>query len=91
MLYQIMPTYLILINVLGLLIMRLDKKKARMGAWRIPEGMLMSLAVLGGSIGIYLGMYLFRHKTKKPKFFLGIPLVLLLQILGFLELWKQLQ
>jgi uncharacterized membrane protein YsdA (DUF1294 family) len=57
-----------------------DKHKARHGAWRIPEATLMWTAILGGSIGALLGMYLFRHKTRHLKFILGIPLILTLQI-----------
>ena len=53
---QIVETYLILVNVLGLVIMHLDKNKARRGQWRIPENTLRAIAMLGGSIGIFLGM-----------------------------------
>lgn len=78
------PAYLILINALGLVLMFADKKKARRGAWRIPEATLMTVAALGGSIGSLAGMYLFRHKTKHPKFYLGIPVILVLQfVLAF--------
>lgn len=72
--------YLFLINVLGYLLMLADKHKARKKQWRIPEATLMSVAALGGSVGSLLGMYHFRHKTKHPKFYIGIPLLLLLQI-----------
>ena len=59
--------YLILINALGLFIMLVDKQKAKAGAWRIPEATLLTVAVIGGSIGILTGMYVFRHKTRKWK------------------------
>ena len=72
--------YLIIMNASGLLLMLVDKQKARRGAWRIPEATLMWTAILGGSIGSLLGMYLFRHKTRHLKFTLGIPLILVLQI-----------
>lgn len=75
------PAYLILINALGLVLMFTDKKKARRGAWRIPEATLMTVAALGGSIGSLAGMYLFRHKTRHPKFYLGIPAILVLQLI----------
>lgn len=78
--YVIIAIYLFLMNALGLLFMLTDKKKAQRGAWRIPEATLMLLAALGGSIGSLLGMYWFRHKTKHPKFYLGIPAILILQI-----------
>lgn len=72
--------YLILINALGLLIMLVDKQKAKAGAWRIPETTLLSLAVIGGSIGVLTGMYIFRHKTRKWKFSIGVPLILAMQL-----------
>ncbi len=80
MLMTILRTYLVLINAAALLLMRADKQKARRGAWRIPEATLMGVALLGGSVGAILGMQLFRHKTKHPKFYLGLPLILAVQI-----------
>ena len=71
--------YLIAITILTFLIFGIDKRKARKGKWRIPEATLIGLAIAGGSIGALLGMYLFRHKTQKRKFNLGIPAILLLQ------------
>lgn len=56
-----------------------DKHKAKKSLQRTPERTLFLVAVLGGSIGSLLGMYLFRHKTRKPKFALGIPLILAVQ------------
>jgi uncharacterized membrane protein YsdA (DUF1294 family) len=73
--------YLVIINALGFIIMRIDKQKARRGHWRIPERTLMTIAAIGGSAGCLAGMYLFRHKTKHLKFKLGIPLILAAQIL----------
>ena len=72
--------YLIIINAAGFLLMLADKLKAKLRAWRIPEATLLWIAILGGSIGSLLGMYLFRHKTRHLKFTLGIPLILVLQI-----------
>ena len=88
MLLRIMETYLILINVLGLVIMHRDKNMARRGQWRIPENTLRAIAVLGGSIGVFLGMQLFRHKTRKLKFVMGIPIILAFQAFLILQLWK---
>jgi uncharacterized membrane protein YsdA (DUF1294 family) len=73
--------YLLLINAAGFLLMRIDKRKAIKNHWRIPERTLMLVAALGGSIGSLLGMYTFRHKTKHLKFTLGIPVILVLQLL----------
>ena len=71
--------YLIGINILTFLIFGIDKWKARRGKWRIPEGTLIWMSIAGGSIGALVGMYLFRHKTQKRKFNLGIPAILLAQ------------
>lgn len=73
--------YLLTINVITFLAMLIDKKKAEKGRWRIKESTLLTLALIGGSIGEVLGMYVFRHKTKKPRFFIGVPVMLVLQII----------
>lgn len=79
--------YLMIVNALGLLLMLADKQKARKKRWRIPEATLMGVAAIGGSAGVFLGMYLFRHKTRHPKFTVGVPLLLMLHgILIFLFL-----
>lgn len=77
---KLLWAYLILINALSFLFMLADKRRARKKLWRIPEATLMGLAALGGSLGALLGMYLFRHKTRHPKFTVGIPAILLLQL-----------
>ena len=73
--------YLLIINALGFLFMLADKCKAKKNAWRIPEATLLTIAALGGSLGSLLGMQLFRHKTKKPRFAIGIPVLLAVHIL----------
>ena len=73
--------YLLLINATGFLLMLIDKYKAKKNLWRIPEATLMLVAAIGGSIGSLVGMYTVRHKTKHPKFTVGIPIILVLQIL----------
>ena len=73
--------YLVVINVFGFLMMGIDKWKAKNNGWRIPENTLFSITVLGGGIGTIVGMYTFRHKTKKPKFTVGMPAVLILEII----------
>lgn len=80
--------YLLLINAAGFLIMRSDKRRAVKNMWRIPERSLMTLAALGGSAGVFLGMVIFRHKTKHPKFSIGVPLLLTIQAL-LLLFWIQ--
>jgi uncharacterized membrane protein YsdA (DUF1294 family) len=73
--------YLIIVNAVGLLYMLADKYRAKKNLWRIPEARLMLIAVLGGSIGVYAGMQLARHKTKHPKFFIGVPVILAVQVI----------
>ncbi len=68
--------YLVTINAAGFVLMLADKHKAKKKLWRIPEVTLMTVAALGGSVGSLLGMYTVRHKTKHPKFTIGIPLLL---------------
>ena len=64
--------YFIIINVFGFFIMWLDKRKAKKGAWRIPEKTLFIITALGGGIGTTAGMYVFRHKTQKIQFVIGL-------------------
>ena len=73
--------YLLSINLIGLLVMYIDKKKAKYGRWRISEKTLLIVALLGGSIGTITGMYWFRHKTQKLKFTLGFPTILISEII----------
>ncbi len=72
--------YLLAINVIGFLAMGIDKLKAKKDWWRIPEGTLMTLCLIGGGIGTIAGMYTFRHKTKKLKFTIGMPTILISEI-----------
>ena len=82
MLYQILLVYLLLVNAAGFLLMLVDKIKAKRNLWRIPEATLMGVAAIGGSIGAIAGMNLFRHKTKHAKFYIGLPVILVLQIVA---------
>lgn len=72
--------YLFLVNAAGFLFMLADKHRARKKQWRIPEATLMGIAAMGGSIGALLGMYAFHHKTRHPKFYIGIPVLLVMQL-----------
>lgn len=72
--------YFIIINIIGFYFMYIDKRKAIKNEWRISESTLISIAIIGGSLGSLLGIYTFRHKTKHPKFTIGIPFIILLQI-----------
>jgi uncharacterized membrane protein YsdA (DUF1294 family) len=72
--------YLLVMNLIGLAVMGIDKSKAKRHAWRIPEKALFLVSLLGGSIGTWAGMYIFRHKTKHWYFVVGMPAILILQI-----------
>lgn len=72
--------YLLAVNVLTFIVYGVDKWKAQRGRWRVPEAMLMGLAALGGSVGAWLAMQLFRHKTQKKKFRYGVPALFVLQV-----------
>ena len=72
--------YFIVMNVLGFALMGIDKRKAQRSAYRIPEATLFTIAIMGGSLGSVLGMYLLRHTTKHWYFKLGMPIILVLQV-----------
>lgn len=72
--------YLILINIASFDAMLIDKRRARRNRWRIPEKTLFALAILGGSVGAILGMWLVRHKTRHWYFVWGMPAILAVQI-----------
>lgn len=73
--------YLIIINALAFLFMLSDKTKAKKNLWRIPERILLGLCAVGGSLGGMLGMRLVRHKTKHPRFSIGIPVMVAIHIM----------
>ena len=72
--------YLLAINAVAFIVYGIDKYKAKKAKWRIPEASLLLLAVLGGSIGAWMGMKVWHHKTMHKKFKYGIPAILFLQI-----------
>lgn len=77
---KLLIVYLLLINAVTFVLMLADKHKAKKKLWRIPEATLMMSAFLGGSVGALAGMYTFRHKTKHPKFTIGVPAILIAQV-----------
>ena len=84
-----MKYYLLGINLLTFFVYGIDKWKAKRDKWRVPEATLLMLAALGGSVGALLGMFVFHHKTKHKKFLIGVPLILLAQlVLAYLLLVK---
>ncbi|MGJ7912782.1 DUF1294 domain-containing protein [Neobacillus sp. LXY-1] len=82
----VLITYLI-INLIGFIIMGVDKKKAEKHQYRIPERTLWLVALFGGAIGTTAGMQLFRHKTKHASFKFGFPLLAIIELILFLKLW----
>ena len=74
------PVYLLAINVVTFLMYGFDKWKARKAKWRIREASLLLLAVLGGSIGAWLGMGVWHHKTQHKKFRYGVPAIIIVQL-----------
>ena len=77
---KIIIAYFIIINCVGIAVMGVDKSRAVHHGWRIPEKILFLVSVMGGSVGTWLGMYLFRHKTRHWYFVVGMPLILSMQI-----------
>ena len=72
--------YLVLINLLTFIVYGIDKLKAKKGKWRIPESTLLLLAFMGGSVGAWLGIKVWHHKTLHKKFKYGVPFIFILQI-----------
>ena len=77
---SVVSAYLVFVNVIAFFVYGIDKLKARKGHWRISEATLLLLAIVGGSIGSWLGMKAWHHKTKHLKFMYGLPVILLLQL-----------
>lgn len=85
---KIFNYYLILINIIGFILILVDKIKACKNKWRIKENTLLFISIIGGSIGGLISMLIFHHKTKKNKFIIFIPLLILIQIIIYLYLKK---
>lgn len=83
---ELIYLYLFLINASGFTLMLTDKRRAIKNRWRIPEKTLLLIALFGGSFGMLLGMKLFRHKTKKPVFSIGVPVILAVWIVSLIFL-----
>ena len=73
-------SYLAIVNLAGLIVMGIDKLRAKKRAWRIPESTLFVIALIGGSLGTTIGMHLFHHKTRHWYFLFGMPAILVIQI-----------
>lgn len=86
----ILAIYLILINLIAVIVTIYDKLCAVKRRWRVKESTLLLLSALGGSISMYITMLLIRHKTRHIKFMLGIPLILIFQLLIAILIWRYL-
>lgn len=80
---KIALVYMLIISIIGFLLMGIDKSKAKRNAWRIPEKKLFMIAFLGGGAGVWLGMRVFHHKTLHLAFRYGVPVIALLEFIGF--------
>ena len=86
----ILAIYLILINLIAVIVTIYDKLCAVKRRWRVKESTLLLLSALGGSISMYITMLLIRHKTRHIKFILGIPLILIVQLIIAFLIWRYL-
>jgi len=77
---HIILIYLAMINVVTFFVYGIDKWKSQHDRWRVPESVLLILAAIGGSVGAWLGMKVWHHKTQHKKFKYGVPVILLVQI-----------
>lgn len=81
--------YLYAINIISFIIYGIDKHKAKNNKWRISENVLIGLALIGGFAGAYVGIYVFRHKTKHIKFVAGVPAIAIMWNIGFIIYYLQ--
>ena len=84
---KLLLVYIIIINLLSVIICIADKFFAKKNLRRVSEKKLVTLCILGGSIGMYITMRIIRHKTRHNKFMLGIPLIFILQMILFILIW----
>ncbi len=86
---QLLIIYLLIINIVAIIITGYDKLCAKRHSWRVKERTLMLISAIGGSVGMYVTMQLIRHKTRHIKFMLGIPLIIVLQIVLIWFIWSK--
>ncbi|MFK4997502.1 DUF1294 domain-containing protein [Bacillus sp. N9] len=87
---MLLISYSILINLIGLRLMKKDKRNAQKGKRRIPENTLWMTAMIGGALGMTVGMQTYRHKTKHVTFFIGLPLLAIIDVFLFISLFMRL-
>ena len=79
---EILIVSIVILNIIGFAAMAADKNRAKAKIRRVPESTLMFFAIVGGSIGVFLGMRICRHKTRHAKFFIGVPIIMVIQIVA---------
>ena len=87
MIYKIVLIYLALISLISIITTAWDKHCAKRDMWRVPEKTLIIMSILGGSVAMYVTMKTIRHKTKHPKFMVGIPVIIFLQAAAVAAVW----
>ncbi|MBQ6834299.1 MAG: DUF1294 domain-containing protein [Lachnospiraceae bacterium] len=87
MIIKVVAAVLAVINLAAFVMWGVDKARAKKGAWRISESALLLIALLGGGLGALLGMLVFRHKTQKWQFKIGVPICLMYQVGLILMVW----
>lgn len=80
--------YLVVINLISIIVTISDKSRSKKNKWRVKEKTLFTLAILGGSVSMYITMRIIRHKTKHLSFMLGIPVIIVLQLLLAYFIWR---
>ena len=80
--------YLVVINLISIIVTISDKNRSKKNKWRVKEKTLFTLAILGGSVSMYITMRIIRHKTKHLSFMLGIPVIIVLQLLLAYFIWR---
>lgn len=85
---KIFIIYLIAVNIAGFVLMGVDKRRAVRHRWRIRESVLFIVAAIGGSVGVLLGMLIFRHKTKHLSFEIGVPAILVVQVVALILIFR---
>ena len=79
--------FIVIMNLIGFLAMGIDKRRAKNMQWRIPEKIFFLITLFGGGFGTIVGMYVFRHKTKKKYFTIGLPTILIIEIICLLYIY----
>jgi uncharacterized membrane protein YsdA (DUF1294 family) len=83
----VISIYLVVMNLVGFTVMGIDKRRAITKKWRISENTLIIIAFIGGGIGAWFGMYVYRHKTKHVKFVIILPLTVIIYLALLLKIF----